>query len=104
MVASSSGLAVDGGRQVEQHEVAVRGGALDAGQRAEAGPQVVELLRDVRVVDRDVVDGDRDAVDVGQRDLRADVDLGGEGEVVAVGDLGDLDLRPADRVDLVRGR
>ena len=95
------GLAVHGGRQVEQHEVVVGRRALDTGQRAEPGAQVVELLGDRGLVHLDVVHGDGDGVEVGQRDLRADVDLGGEREVVAVGDLGDLDVGTADGADVV---
>jgi hypothetical protein len=40
------GLAVDGGRQVDQDEVVLRGRAVDAGQRAEPGAQVLQLLVD----------------------------------------------------------
>ena len=104
MVASSTGCPSTVADRSSSTKSSSPAGALDARQRAEAGPQVVELLGDGRVVDRHVVHRDGDAVDVGQRDLRADVDLGGEGEVVAVRDLGDLDVRTADRVHVVRGR
>ena len=42
-------LAVDGGRQVDGDEVAVLGGALDAGEGAEPGAQVLQLGVDVLV-------------------------------------------------------
>ena len=85
-------LAVDGGRQVDRDEVAVLGGAVDAGERAEAGAQVLQLGVDLVVGDLDGVDGEGQRRQVGQRDLGADVDLGGERQVPAVLLAGDLDL------------
>ena len=46
-------LAVDGGRQVDGHEVTVLHAALDTGEGAEALTQRQELLVDVLVVDLD---------------------------------------------------
>ena len=63
--------------------------------------QRLHLLLDVLVGDRDVVDGDLEAGVVGQRDLGADVDLGGELEGLVVLELGDVDLRLRQRLELV---
>ena len=46
------GLAVDGGGQVDLHEVVLRGGPLDPGEGGEPGAQVVQRLVDVGVGDR----------------------------------------------------
>ena len=70
-------------------------------RRGEALPQAVELRVDVLVGDLDLVDDDLDVVEVGQRDLGPDVDLGGEPQRLPVAEVGDLDLRPAQRADLV---
>ena len=86
-------LAVDGGRQVDRDEVAGLGGALDAGQGAEALLQRFQLGVDVVVVDLDGVDGQGQRGEVRQVDLGADVDLGGEHQLLVVLELGDLDLR-----------
>ena len=96
-------LAVDGGRQVDGHEVAVLHRPLDTGQGAEAGPQRLQLVVDVLVADLDRVDRDLQGTQVGQRDLRADVDLGGEHQLLAVLDLGDLDLGLTERLHLGGG-
>ena len=96
-------LAVDGRGQVDGHEVAVLHGALDASEGAEALPQREELLGDVFVVDLDGVYGDGDGGEVGQFDFGADVDLGGERQLLTVLDLGDLDVRLADDVHLGGG-
>ena len=96
------GLLADGGGQVDGDEVAHAGRPLNRDQGAEAGPQLVEALGDVLVGDHDVIDGNRDGVEVGQGDLWADVDLGGEGQRLGVvhGHRGDLDLGLPDRADL----
>ena len=52
-------------------------------------------------VDLRIVDSHGQSVVVGQRDLGADVDFGGEDELVAVSELGDLDLGVAEDVDVV---
>ena len=44
---------------------------------------------------------DLDALVVGQLDLGADVDLGGEGERLAVVEVGDVDLGLAERLEVV---
>ena len=91
------GLAVHGGRQVDGDEVAGLGGPLDAGQRAEAGAQLVELLpTSASSVTSTSSTDDGQLAERRDGDLGADVDLGGEGEAVPVLDLGDLDVR-ADR-------
>ncbi len=96
-------LAVDGRRQVDGDEVAVLGGAVHAGQRAEARAQVLQLGVDLFVAHLDGVDRQLQRVEVRELELGADVDLGGELEVLAVLLLGDLDVGLADRTQ-VRGR
>ena len=71
-------LAVLGGVEVDDHEVAVGGRALDVGQGAEALTQRLDLLLDVGVGDLDVVDLGLEAVVRREVDLGLDVDLGGE--------------------------
>ena len=90
-------LAVDVGRQVDRDEVAGRGGTLDSGQGAEPGAQRLQFGVDVLVADLDRVDGDRQRAQVGQGELGAYVDLGGEHQLLAVLLLGDLDLGLAER-------
>ena len=65
-LAALDDLAVLAGGQVDDHEVAVGGGALDLGEAAEALAQGLDLLLDVLVGDRDVVDGDREPVSSGR--------------------------------------
>ncbi len=91
-------LAVDGGRQVDRDEVAVLGGALDALERAEAGAQILQLGVDLLVGHLDGVDGDLQPLQVRELDLGPDVDLRGEGQVLAVLLVGDLDLGLAERL------
>ena len=69
-------------------EVAVLGGALDADEGAEALAEALQPLVDVVVGDLDVVDRHRDAVELGQLELRPDVDLGGELQVAALAGSG----------------
>ena len=90
-------LAVDGGGQVDRDEVAVLGGPLDAGEGAEAGAQRLQLGVDLVVVDLDGVDRDLQRLRSGSVDLGPDVDLGGEDQLLAVFELGDLDLGLAER-------
>ena len=90
-------LAVDGRGQVDGDEVAVLRGALDAGEGAEAGAQVLQLGVDVLVGDLDGVDLDLERLEIGDGDVGPDVDLGGEDELLAVLELGDLDVRLAER-------
>ena len=96
-------LAVDGGRQVDGDEVALLDGTLDAGEGAEPGAQRLQLVVDVLVADLDRVDGDLQGAQVRQRDLGADVDLGGEDQLLAVLDLGDLDVGLTERLDVGGG-
>ena len=95
------GLAVLGGEEVDDHEVAVGGGALDVGEGAEALAQRCDLLLDVGVGDLEVVDLGLEAVVVGQLDGRLDVDLGGELELLVRGEVGDLDLGLGQRLQVV---
>ena len=94
-------LAVLGGLEVEDHEVAVGGRALDVVQGREALAQRLDLLLDVGVGDLDVVDLGLEAVVRRERDLGLDVDLGGELERVVVLELGDLDLGLGQRLEVV---
>ena len=77
---------------------------LDTGQGAESGPQRLQLVVDVLVADLDRVDRDLEGTQVRQRDLRADVDLGGEHQLLAVLDLGDLDFGLTQRLHLGGGQ
>ncbi len=97
------GLAVDGGGQVDRHEVAVLDLTLDTLEGSEALTQRQQLLGNRLLGDLDGVDGDGDGGEIGESDLGADVDLGGEDELLAVLELGDVDLRLADDLH-VRGR
>ena len=92
-------LAVLGGHEVEHHEVAVGGRALDVGQRAEALAQVLQLLLDVGVGDGDVLDARLETGEVGDRDLGLDVDLGGELQGLVVLEAGHLDLGLRERLE-----
>lgn len=77
-------LAVDLGLQVDRHDVALGGGALDHVGRREAVAELLDRLVDVLVGDLDGVHGDLDAGVVRDLDLGADVHLGGEGQQLAV--------------------
>ena len=77
------------------------GGALDAGEHAEALAHDRDLLVDLLVGDLDVVDGDGEVLQGGQLELRGDVDLGGEREGVVVVEAGDLDVGLAEHAHLV---
>ena len=97
-------LAVHGGLEVDGDEVVVGGGAVHADERAEALAEGLEPLLDVLVGHLDGVDGDLVGAQVGELDLRTDVDLRGEDELAAEGagdvrDLGDIDLGLAERLD-----
>ncbi len=96
-------LAVDGGGEIDGDEVAVLDRTLHAGQGAETLAQRLQLLLDVLVTDGERVDGHLDAVVGRQGDLRTHVDLGGERQLLAVLDLGDLDLGLADDLDFGGG-
>ena len=71
-------LVVDRGVDVERDEVARLRGAVDADERAEPLAEVVEALVDVGVRHLDLIDGDLDALEVGELELGPDVDLCGE--------------------------
>ena len=96
-------LAVDGGGQVDGDEVAFFDRALDAGEGAEAGAQVLQLGVDVLVGHLDRVDLDLEGFEIGDGDVGADVDLGGEDEFFAVLELGDLDVGLTERFHLGGG-
>jgi hypothetical protein len=93
-------LAVDLGLQVEGDDVAVLGGTLDRGGRGEALTELLDGLVDVLFADLDGVDLDLDAGVVRDLDGRADVDLGGEVQRLAVLQLRDVDLGLAEDVQL----
>ena len=98
---------VDDGDEVEGHEVAGLGGAVDRDERAEAAAEALELLGDLLVADLDGVDRELEAVVVGQLDLGAHVDLDREeqvaGEVLLVRPLDDVGLGAAEGAQLVLG-
>ena len=100
-VSALDDLAVLAGGEVEGDEVAVRGGSLDLGQGREALAEVLHLGLDVLVGDLEVVDGDGQPGVVRQVHLGTDVDLGGELEGLVVLELGDVDLRLGERLELV---
>ena len=96
-------VAVDRGRQVDRDEVALLGLALDRLERAETLAQLGDALVDVGVGDLDRLDLDLERVERRERDLGADVDLGGEAQARAVleRELGDVDLGLAEDLDVV---
>ena len=96
-------LTVDSCREIDGDEVAVLHSAIDTGQRAEPLTQRLQLLVDGRVIDLQGIDRDIDGRVIRKCNFGANVDLGGECELVTVLDLGDLDLRLADRLDVLRG-
>ena len=85
-------LAVGGRREIDRDEIAGLGRPVHTLEGAEAGPQRLQFGVDVGVGDLDGVDGDRQFAQIGQVDVGANVDLGGEHQLVAVLDLGDLDV------------
>src|SRR6185503_14036512 len=94
-------LAVDLGLEVDGHDVAVLGGALDRGGRRETLAELLHRLVDVLVRDLDGVDLDLDGGEVlGELEGGTDVDLGGEVQRLAVLQLRDVDLGLAEDVDL----
>lgn len=93
-------LAVDLGLQVDRDDVAVSGGALDRVGGGEALAELLHGLLDLFVGDLEGVDGDLDAGVVRDLDLGAYVNLGGEGQQLAVLQLGDVDLGLAEDVQL----
>ena len=92
-------LAVHGGRQVDRDDVTEGDRAVHPGQGAEPATQRLQLGLDVVVADLDRVHLDLERAQVRKGDLGADVDLGGEGQLLAVLLFGHLDLRLADRLD-----
>ena len=59
------------------------------------------MLVDVRVARFGGIHLDGDRFVVGEFEFRSDIHLGGEGHLLAVFDLGDVDLWPAHRDDLL---
>jgi hypothetical protein len=92
---------VDRRGQVDLHVIADLGGPLDGLEGGEPLTQGPDLLVDLVLTDLYRVDGHLDPRQVGQGDLGPDVDLGGEPQRLAVGELGDLDRGPAEALDLV---
>src|SRR6185437_14277119 len=93
----------DGGRQVDRDEVTVRDGTVHPGQGAESGTQRLQFGVHVVVADLDRVHRNLELAGVRQGELGTYVDFGGEGQLLAVLLLGDLDLGLAQRVHLRLG-
>ena len=96
-------FAVNGGRHVDRDDIALLRSPFHRSQRAEAGAQRLQLGLHLLVGDFNRINRDGQRVQIGQLDLRPDVHLGGEHQLLAVLDFGDLDLGLADRLH-VRGR
>src|SRR5439155_16913212 len=96
-------LAVDRGGQVDRDVIAVGDRPLDALQRGEPVLQHGEPLGDLIRGDQGVVHGDGQAGQVGQVELGPDVHLDGEGQLLAVVQVGDLDLGLAEGVYIAFG-
>ena len=93
-------FAVLGGRQVDRDEVAVNSGAVDLVESCETLAQCGELFVDIFGGDDGVFDSHFDLADIGQGDLGAYVDLGGDFDVFAVNKLGKINFGLAQRLDL----
>src|SRR5207248_8432930 len=94
-------LAVDGRREVDGHEVTGLRGPLDGLQRREPLAQVAQLFVEPLVADITGVDRDLESLVARQLELRTYVDLCGERELVAVGEVRYLDLGVAEDVEVV---
>ncbi len=97
-------LAVGGGGQVQQQHVALGRRTLDLGVRPEPLRQQRDLLIDVGVGDLERCHLDRQPLVLRQLELGTDVDLGHESDLLAVLDLGHLDLRLPERHDVGLGQ
>ena len=95
------GLAVLRTLQVDGDDVAILGGAVDIGVRGEALGQGADTLLDVLVLDLGGLDLDRDVGEGRELEVGTNVDLGGEGHLLAVLELGHLDLGLTQGDDLV---
>lgn len=93
-------LAVDARLQVDGDDVALGRGPLHRRGGGEALAELLDRLVDVLVGHLDGVDLDADAGVVGDLELGADVDLGGEGQRLVVLQLGDVDLGLAQRLEV----
>ena len=94
-------LAVDGGLEVDDGEVVLLQLALGVLQFAEALTEGVQLGIHCGVVDLELRHRDGDLGEVRHLDLGAHVDLRGELDNVVVFDLGDVDVRLPQRVEVV---
>ncbi len=94
-------LTIAGSLQVDRHLVAHRDSTLDIGQRTVTLEFGLHCLFDILVggVDRWQLDAQTGIT--GDGDLRADLTLGVESDLAAVGTLGDFDLGSGDQIDVV---
>ena len=95
----------DGGDQVDLGEVAGLGRTVDGDQRAETREQILQFGLDLFVSHLDRVDGQLQAVELWQGELRAHIDLDGDlkvaGEVFELWKPGDVGFWTAEWADAV---
>jgi hypothetical protein len=89
---------VAAGGQVDRHEVADGRCPVDSVESPEPGTQRLQLGVDVLVAHFYRIDRDLQLAHIGERDLGADVDLGGEDQFLTVFLLGHLDLGLTQRL------
>ena len=94
-------LAIDGGGQVDRDEVALLHGTISRLQGAEASLQVLQLRIDGLVISLQRRNLNGDVREVRNLNLRANINLSSEGNVLAILQLRDLDLRLAESLHVV---
>ncbi len=96
-------LAVHRGGQVDGDVIVGLDRSLHGLERSEPLLQRAEVLRHLVRGDDRVIDRDRQGGEVRQLELRPDVDLDGERQLLAVVEAGDLDFGLAEREDVALG-